>query len=191
MVNTTSFAKVEKGPKQGSDFPHFSVMDIKGKKVDTKQLISQGPLVVLFYRGGWCPYCNRQLQAVNQEVFPKVNAAKGKVIAISVDKPEEGKKSGGNLNDGWHIIADNDAKLVKQFGLDFVVPKKLVKTYKEKYQIDLEASSGRTHHILPVPAIYVVDQKGKITYAYANEDYKVRAANKEVVSALMALKKGS
>ncbi len=178
------------GLSKGADFPHFMTQDITGKKVDTRMLTQQGPLVVLFYRGGWCPYCNRQLQGVNQEVLPVLSKLNGKIVAISVDKPDEAKITKGNLKGDWHIVSDSKAKIVKSMGLAFTVPNDLVKTYKEKYKIDLEAASGETHHLLPIPAVYVVGKDGKIAYAYANENYKVRAANKEVNAALMSLQKG-
>ncbi|SMF00352.1 redoxin domain-containing protein [Pseudobacteriovorax antillogorgiicola] len=179
------------GLSKGDMFPHFATKDINGQAVDTKQLVKDGPLVVLFYRGGWCPYCNRQLQAVNQEVLPVLKKTKGKIVAISVDKPAEGIKTKGNLKDDWHIVSDNGAKIVKTMKLEYKVPEDLVKTYKEKYQIDLEAASGKRHHIVPIPAVYVVGKDGKIVYAYANQDYKVRAANKEVNQALTALANAS
>jgi peroxiredoxin len=144
-------------------------------------LYSQKQSILIFYRGGWCPYCNTHLAQI-AEVEPKLRELGYQVLAISPDRPEELRKSVVKLDLTYQLLSDSDAELAKAFGLAFRVDDATVEKYRE-YRIDLNAASGRDHHILPVPAVYVIDRGGTIRFAHANPDYKSRLEGDKLLAA--------
>ena len=181
---SVTYADNHYGLKTGGVAPSFSAKDIDGKTFDLNAELKTGSVILVFYRGGWCPYCNLQLRDVQTNLLPETAKYKAQIVAISVDKPDEGLLSKGKNELGFRVLTDQDAKIIKLYNLAFTVPKDLVKKYKNEYKIDLEKSSGRKHHVIAVPAVVVIGTKGKIEYFYANEDYKVRAKNEDVINAL-------
>ena len=150
------------------------------------------PTVLIFYRGGWCPYCNTHLGRL-ATIEDKLVELGFKIVAVSPDSPETIRKnkeklreSGVEANAHYQIYSDSKMNFSKAFGLAFKVDDETVTLYNEKHQIDLEGDSGETHHLLPVPAAYVVDDAGVVTFRYFNSDYKKRV---EVEALLEAAKK--
>jgi peroxiredoxin len=175
------------GLKKGQVAPDFSAKDLAGKEFSLKQSLKQGPVVLVFYRGGWCPYCNLQLKKLEKEVLKATREAKGSLVAVSVDLPNEGVATKSKQKLSYTIISDPKLAILKPYNVLFKVPEDLVKKYKESYSIDLEASSGEKHHTIAVPAVFVIGKDGRIVYAYADEDYKVRAPEKDIIEALKKL----
>ncbi|KKM16944.1 hypothetical protein LCGC14_1680720 [marine sediment metagenome] len=157
----------------GQTVPAVTLRTVGGQLYDLRRGIARQPTVLIFYRGGWCPYCNRHLAEL-QELEPKLRELGYQILAISPDRPEELAKSVRKQSLGYTLLSDSDMTAARAFGLAFRVDDALVGLYKTKYSIDLEAASGRKHHELPVPAAYIVDQSGKIRHAYVNPDYKAR-----------------
>ena len=164
----------------GQTVPDVTVRAVDGNPFNLQQAVADQPTVLIFYRGGWCPYCNRHLADLEQ-LGPKLKEPGYQILAISPDRPEELAKSVQELELGYELLSDSDMVAARSFGLAFKVDDALVETYKTKYGIDLEASSGRTHHELPVPAAYVVDQAGVIRFAFVNPDYKVRVDSEKLL----------
>lgn len=167
--------------------PDFEALNYEGKMVRLSQFYKKGPVVFVFYRGGWCPYCNLQLKQLqlNLDEFKKYNAS---LIAISVDKPVKAAETVKNLSLGFDAISDQQTNILKDYNLAYKVPDTLNAKYKDQYGIDLEAASGRTDHVISIPATYIIDQTGRIVFAYANEDYKVRTSPEEILAELEKLK---
>jgi len=157
----------------GYFIPAVTLRALDGSPVDLRQAVAKQPTVLIFYRGGWCPYCNRHLVDLEQ-LEPQLKDLGYQILAVSPDRPEELARSTRELELGYELLSDSDMVAARAFGLAFKVDDALVETYKTQYGIDLEGASGRTHHELPVPAAYVVDSAGLIHFAYANPDYKVR-----------------
>ena len=154
-----------------------------GKDVALASVLGGKPTVLIFYRGGWCPYCNRHLADLMK--VEKDLVAKGyQLIGISPDTAEELNKSMEKEKLAYKLYSDSSADAMKKFGIAFKVEDELVAKYKNDYKIDLEKASGQTHHILPVPSVFVVDPSGKIIYAYSNPDYRVRLKGEEVLEAV-------
>lgn len=172
------------GLRVGEIAPRFAVQDIHGEKFGVEQKLAKGPVVLVFYRGGWCPYCNTQLRSIESKLMPGVKNAKGSLVAISVDKPDEELKTKQKNSLSFQIVSDPKAELLGKYNVRYKVPEELVATYKTKHGINLEASSGEKHHIIAVPAVYVVSQDGKIAYSFVDEDYKKRAPEEAVLAAL-------
>ncbi|MEO0335988.1 MAG: peroxiredoxin-like family protein [Pseudomonadota bacterium] len=175
-------AKFAKPLKSGL-IPDVVVKDKAGEDIRIRELAAQSPLLMIVYRGGWCPYCNRQLSGL-QKIEAKIKEKGYRIVALSADRPSKIKKALEEKKFTYDLYSDSSMQASIALGLAFQVPESLVKTYKEKYSIDLEDASGEKHHYLPVPAVYVVSKEGKIKFAHAEADYKVRLSNDEVLAAL-------
>jgi peroxiredoxin len=158
---------------EGAGIPDVQLQTESGKSVKLRELIQDRPTVLIFYRGGWCPYCTTHLSALAKSE-KEILAAGYQILAISPDTPASLKATPDRETLGFTLLSDSQAAAAKAFGLAFQLPEELVSKYKSEYQIDVEKASGSTHHLLPHPAVYVVSSDGHITFAYVNEDYKVR-----------------
>jgi peroxiredoxin len=165
----------------GDKIPHVSLQDADGETVDLKEVIRMQPTVMIFYRGSWCPYCNRHLAAL-AEIEESLKAAGYQILAISPDKPMGLKEAAEKNQLGYSLLSDSTAEAIEAFGLGFRVDKATRERYKG-YNIDLAAASGHEHFVLPVPAVYLVDPNGTIVYRYYNPDYKVRLSPKDILTA--------
>ena len=149
---------------------------------DTLELPLPGEYtVVLFYRGGWCPYCMQQLQGL-AGIEAELKAAGVQLLAISMDQPAKLRATPDRDKLAYRLLSDADAAAVQAFGIAYTVDDQTLAKLKS-YHVDLEASSGRTHHILPHPAVFVVDARGVVRFAHADTDYKVRLDPAKVVEA--------
>lgn len=167
--------------KVGMEIPDAEVKNIDGETVNLKEHFSQKPTLLIFYRGSWCPYCNMhlaKLQAAEDEIL----RLGFQIIAVSPDRPEKLKASVERNNLTYSLFSDSKLNLISRMGLAFRMKEEKVKTYKEDYNIDLEADSGEDHHTLPVPAAYLVDKNGLVHFSYVNPNYKTRV-NPEVILA--------
>lgn len=173
------------GLTTGSVAPNIVLEDITGKKFSLNDTVKQGPVVLVFYRGGWCPYCNTQLRSINKNIGPLAKKNSAKIVAISVDLLKEGISTSKTNKLDMTILSDTRAEVLHTYNLAYKVPAELVRKYKNEYGIDLEKAPGQKHHVIAVPAVFVVSKKGHITYSYVNEDYKVRAPEAEIKSAIV------
>lgn len=156
----------------GTTIPNATVNTVDGEAVEIKDLISQKPTVLIFYRGGWCPYCNAhlaELQKIEQELV-KMGY---QILAVSPDRPEKLKESISKHELEYTLLSDSPMNLTKAFGLAFKVDKSTVERYKEN-GMDLEKRSGYNHHLLPVPAVYLINPDAQVTFRYINPDYTTR-----------------
>ncbi len=172
----------------GQKIPRVMLRDANGGAVDLQWNVARQPTVLIFYRGGWCPFCTRHLAAIGQ-VQPKLAKMGYQILAISPDRPAELAKSVDKGKLEYMLLSDSNMAAARAFGLAFRVDDETVDLYKTKYKIDLEASSGRTHHELPVPAAYIIDTSGTVRSRYVNPDYKSRIdPDKLLAEAKAALK---
>lgn len=172
----------------GAKVPDVSVDNEQGQAVPLRKLAAEKTTVLVFYRGGWCPYCVKHLQGL-QEIEKELQAAGAQIAAISMDTAAKLRATPKREQLRYRLFSDSDAAAVKAFGIGFRVEDATVKKYKDSYQIDLEAASGQTHHLLPHPAVFVVDTTGVIRFAYVNRDYKVRMEPREILKAVRAAQK--
>ncbi|MCQ9208183.1 MAG: redoxin domain-containing protein [Omnitrophica bacterium] len=175
------------GLKVGTVAPDFTGVTYMGNKIRLSDVYKNGPVVLIFYRGAWCPYCNLHLQSFQKRLkdFEKLGAT---ILAVSIDKPEYGAETVKDNSLGFEVISDTQANILEAYKVIYKVPDQLAEKYRNEYQIDLEAHSGRTDHLIAIPATYIIDKTGKIVFAYANEDYKVRTQPNEVLDVLEKLK---
>jgi peroxiredoxin len=173
--------------KVGDRVPDVTLRTEKDTTVRLRELVSEKPTVLIFYRGGWCPFCTRHLQdlAGIEEPLRKQGA---QLLAISMDQPGKLKQTPDREKLGCRLLSDSDAEAAKAFGIAFRVEDSLVQKYKDSYNIDLEAASGRKHHILPHPAVFVTDTNGVIRFAHVNPDYRVRLSPAKILEAAQGKK---
>jgi peroxiredoxin len=158
--------------KAGDRAPAFTLRDPNGEAVSSADLLAKGPLVITFYRGVWCPYCNMELQAL-QETLPQIEALGASLVAISPQNPVNSRKSVRQNQLGFPILSDAHNEVALAFGLRFALPDYLVALYK-KLGNDLPIVNGDPSWTLPMPARYVIGQDGVILYSEVNPDYTRR-----------------
>ena len=166
----------------GDAIPDVTLRTEDDQEVRLRKLVSVKPTVLIFYRGGWCPFCTRHLSDL-AGIEKDLEAAGAQLLAISMDQPSKLRETPQRDKLGYRLLSDSDAAAAKAFGIAFQVEDALVKKYKDAYRIDLEAASGRTHHLLPHPAVFVADTDGKIRFAHVNPDYKVRLEPAKILEA--------
>lgn len=158
--------------KIGTEVPSATIRTIEGNEIDIREVIKGQKAIVIFYRGGWCPYCNLHLSEL-QNIEGDLLKLGYKIIAISMDKPENLSATIDKHGMKYELYSDSRANACEAFGIAFTVENDYVNKLKS-YKMDLEASSGEKHHILPVPSVFLTDDSGKIKFEYVNPDYKVR-----------------
>lgn len=165
----------------GSKVPDLKLKTSTGKAFNLRAELSQKPAVLIFYRGGWCPFCNLHLAKIRTAV-PELLKLGFQIIAISPDIPGELSKTIEKAELEYTLLSDSSMEMAKSFGIAFKVDDGILKKYST-YGINLEAASGKTHHLLPVPAVFIVGTDGKIGFSYVNPDYKVRLSAQMILEA--------
>jgi peroxiredoxin len=166
----------------GEKVPSFVLKEANGKTVPAPELLSQGLLVVSFYRGVWCPYCNMELQA-SQEALPAFRELGAQLVAISPQNAVNSRKSQRANGLDFPILSDPGNETAAAFGLRFALPDYLIELYKSRKN-DLPAFNGDTSWTLPMPGRFVIGQGGVIRYAEVNPDYTRRPEPSDLLPAL-------
>jgi peroxiredoxin len=162
--------------------PDVVLTDVEGKEVKLYSLLEKKPTVLIFYRGGWCPYCNLQMEQLHT-IEGDVLKEGYQIVAVSADRPENIETSIEKHDLHYTLLSDSTMNAAKAFGLAFRVDKEALERSK-KYAATLEAGSGLSHHILPVPAVFIIQKDGSITFEYVNPNFKVRL-NAQVLLAIL------
>lgn len=179
-------AEAAKPIQPGVKVPDVTVRNLENKEVKLGEVVKGKRTIVIFYRGGWCPFCNKHLSELGaaKEEFTKMGY---QVVAISPDTPTELNKTLDKSELDFTLVSDSKADAMKAFGVAYRMPDEVFSTYKNNYNIDVEAASGQNHHILPVPALFLIDEKGMVRFTHANPDIRVRMSSKEVLEAAAKL----
>jgi len=166
---------------EGQRAPHAVLRTAEGESVDLAQQYRRQPTMLIFYRGGWCPYCNVQLGhlAEAEQAIAEMGIA---VFAISPDRPAKLRENTIETDHTYRRLSDSDMILAQAFGVAFRVADETVEQYHE-YGIDLEEASGQSHHLLPVPAVYLIDRDGMIRFAHWDADYRERLSPEALLDA--------
>jgi peroxiredoxin len=175
-------ATATKPLEKGVNVPDVKLTDLDGKSVALSALYRQKPLVLVFFRGGWCPVCTKHTGQLSK-IYPQLQAAGYEMIGISPDSVDNSKANVEKAKIPFAIYSDSQLDATRGFGLAFKVDEGTVSKYKG-FGIDLEKASGQTHHGLPIPAVYVVNQKGLITFAHSNADYRQRLDVNDLLKAI-------
>lgn len=170
---------------KGAKSPDAHLWGLDNKPTTLLNVLKGKPSVVVFYRGNWCPFCNMHLADLGK-IQGDLKRRGYQIVAISPDSPVELNKTVDHNNLTYRLFSDSTAEAMKKFGVAYRLDDETFNMYRSKYDVDLERSSGYPHHALPVPAVFVVNKRGAITYAHTNPDYRVRLKGSEVLAAIDA-----
>lgn len=169
--------------KPGDKFPDFSLPDVHGNLVTNANL--NGPTIISFYRGEWCPYCNLELRAL-QKLLPEFKARGASLVAISPELPDTSLSTTEKLHLEFTVLSDVGNKLAREMGIIFPAPEYLSKI-TGRLGIDFNARNGDESHVLPVPATFLVDGKGVVRKAFIDPDYTKRLEPQTILAWIDAL----
>lgn len=167
----------------GATAPTAVLKTVDGQPFDLTRAYHASPTILIFYRGGWCPYCNTHLSDLVR-VEGQLRAMGYQLLAVTPDQPGELRKTMTKDHLNYTLLSDSDMTLAKAFGLAFALDASTQAKYRG-YGINLLAASGgrNMENLLPVPAVYVIDKQGTIRYVHWNADYTTRLPANEVVTA--------
>lgn len=168
--------------KVGAKMPAFELSDSDGKKVSSESLLKKGNLVLVFYRGAWCPFCNVYLKKL-QDNLQMIRENGGELVAVSVENPDNSAKIASKNKLNFTVLSDPLLKVAKEFGIVFELAPTTNEQYKG-YGIDLVKNNGTAKPELPLSATYIINPQGEIIYAFLDPDYKKRAEPQEIINEL-------
>jgi peroxiredoxin len=183
FIISASAIFAQTGLKTGEQAPVFTATDNNGKTIDIKALLKTHKAVVLFfYRGQWCPYCNKQIQHL-QDSLELLTAKGAYVVGVTPETAENINKTIGKTHASFSIVQDKGYQIMKDYKVNYVMDDAMVTKYKG-YGVDLENNNGNTDHVLPVPATYVIGKNGKLLFVHFDKDYTKRPAVSSILNML-------
>ncbi len=157
----------------GHSAPNTKLQTADGAPVSLKAMTMQKPTVLIFYRGGWCPYCNRQLAGL-KDIEKSLDDLGYQILAISPETPAQLQAQKLQSKFTVQLLSDSKLDTIRGFGIGYYVPEETTAKYKQKKGIVLNASAEAGRGVLPAPAVYILDEQGVIKFSYVNPDYKQR-----------------
>lgn len=174
---------LDKAKKVGDPAPDFTLKDAGGKEMKLSEILKNGPVVLTWYRGGWCPYCNIALAAL-QEELPEIKKAGAQLVALTPELPDKSAVTMKKNELSFEVLTDLNHKVAKSYGIAFELTPEVRDLYKQKFNLTdfngVEAGDGT----LPLAATYIIDRKGVIRWAFFDADYRKRAEPSEIVAFL-------
>ena len=171
----------------GSPVPDVTLETSNSEAFDLRRHSAEKPTVLVFYRGGWCPFCNRHMAGLGK-IESELRDLGYQILAISPDRPAKLAESLDKTEISYTLLSDHRMQAAKAFGIAFQLGKPMLKMLAN-YNIDIEEASGETHHQLPVPSVFIVGRDGRIGFTYVNPDYKVRLDADVMLAAARAVLK--
>ena len=171
-----------KGLNVNDKAPTFTAKNQAGKTISLKEQLKSGAVVLIFYRGQWCPYCNKQLKRL-EDSLSLITAKGATLIAVTPEKQENINKTIEKTKATYSILFDDGLKIMKSYDVAYTVDDKTVEKYKG-YGIDFNEVNGSNGANLPVPAVYVINKEGVIVYKYFDVDYRNRASVQDILDHL-------
>ncbi len=173
------------GLMAGDIAPDFTLFNAFGIRVKLSDQLKKGPVILAFYRGAWCPFCNIELNVLQRSLthFKKYNAS---LIAVTPQMPDKSKEQIEKAEYTFEVLSDLDNSVMKSYNLYFEVPRELHELYKNRFGFDITDYNGKDRLGLPVPGTFVIGQDGIILSAYAKTDYKMRMEPEDILEVLKA-----
>lgn len=181
-VNAVFAQEAPEGLFIASKAPDFKATDQNGKEIRLKDLVKQGKVVLVFYRGYWCPYCNKELSRL-QDSLQLIKDKGATLVAVSPEKPENISKTIEKTKAEYSILFDKGMKIMKAYDVEYEMEENTVTRYRNA-GIDIEKNNGENGRYLPVPAIYIIDKESTVTYRFFEPDYKKRPSVQEILKNL-------
>jgi len=185
---TAAIAEVEAsgavpGLAVGDQAPEFSLPDALGRAVSLRERLSAGPVVLVFYRGEWCPYCNTHLRAL-QAALPEITSRGASLVAVSPQSADHSLSITEKAELGFDVLSDVDQAVIRAYKVQFTVPADLQDVHVNVFHVDLrDHNADRSWH-LPVPATFVIDRAGVVRTTHISADYRTRMEPSDIVAAL-------
>ncbi len=165
----------------GLIIPDSTLKNTEGKPVSIKDIVSKKPTILVVYRGGWCPYCSKQLANI-QKIEQQLVAKGFQIIAVSPDSPEKLSESTISSTN-YQLLSDDQLSFTQSLGLAFYLEDKVAEIYRNKLGVNFVTLDGEEKVALPVPAVFVLDTQGRVHFQYANPNYKVRLSEQLLLAA--------
>jgi peroxiredoxin len=179
---TASAQEAPEGLFIASKAPDFRARDQYGKEIRLKDLLKEGKVVLVFYRGEWCPYCNKELSRL-QDSLQLIKDKGATLVAVSPEKPENILKTVEKTKAEYSILYDEGLKIMKAYDVEFEVPENTLTRYRNA-GLDIEKNNGKNGKYLPVPAVFVIDKESTVIYRFFEPDYKKRPNVKDLLEIL-------
>ena len=177
---------IPKGLNKGDKAPTFILKDVDGKEVSSDKLLAEQEIVVIFYRGEWCPYCNKHMSQL-QDALERIAEMGASVVAIAPELPKYIDQTIKKSKASFSIISDTSHVIMDAWNVSFRLDDKTFKRY-QGFGINLERASGNDDRILPVPATYIIKPDGTISAVHFDVNYKERMPVVDIIKALSELK---
>ena len=180
----TALAQADPVPtalKVGDSIPDVTLRTVDNQEVKLRTLVAEKPTVLIFFRGGWCPFCNAQLGSL-VGIEQELNKEGVQLIAIGMDQPSKLRETMQHDKVDYTLLSDSDASAVKAFGIAYKVDDGTLARMKS-FNVDLDAATGNSDHILPHPSVFVVNTSGIIRFAHADTNFRVRLPASKVLEA--------
>ncbi|MEP5253849.1 MAG: peroxiredoxin-like family protein [Winogradskyella arenosi] len=172
---------LELAKQVGDQAPDFTLNNALGEPVSLTDYLKKGPVVLTWYRGGWCPYCNLTLQQLQKEL-PNFKAKGAQLLALTPELPDASVSTAEKNDLQFEVLSDIGNQVAKNYGIVFELTEAVAKIYNASF--GLNEHNGDTSNALPLAATYIINEEGKIDYAYLNTDYRNRAEPSEITAFL-------
>lgn len=182
VVQIAAAQEAPEGLFIASKAPDFKATDQNGKEIRLKDLLKEGKVVLVFYRGQWCPYCNKELSRL-QDSLQMIKDKGATLVAVSPEKPENITKTVEKTKAEYSVLYDEGLKIMKAYEVEFEVPENTITRYRNA-GIDIGKNNGNNGNFLPVPAVYIIDKESTITYRFFETDYKKRPSVQDLLNNL-------
>lgn len=199
LIGTVAFAqqmspekygmKTEEMPEGllvGDKAPNIEVETRQGERFSLEEALEEGPVVLVFYRGSWCPYCSRYMAGLS-EALPEMKKRGARLVAVSPEGEAQMKETASISGPEIILLGDGNGEIMRAYDVDFEVTTDYQQRLDKGMDLDLKENNDQEIAVLPVPATYVINGEGEIVYRYFNLDYHERAPIKEVLKALEKL----
>mgnify|MGYP006266090767 CR=1 FL=1 len=171
--------------RQGDRAPDFRLPAATGEMIRLSELLAEGPVVLTWYRGGWCPYCNISLRAY-QQALPEIYQQGGQLVAISPELPDSSLSTQQKNDLEFYVLSDVGQQVAQEYNVVYTLPQGVIEQFKGR--LDIPAYNGDDTWQLPLAVTYVIDTDRRIRYAFVDADYRKRAEPAELIEALKAIR---
>ena len=190
IATARKFQQGEKAIAIGEQAPEFLLPSAQGYNISLANLLRKGPVVLTFYRGDWCPYCNLQLKAMHGRLT-EIHALGAELVAVSPQAPNDSLTKAEREELEFCVLSDQDARVAEKYGVAWEVPELILEHMRKDRNLELADLNNGNGSVLPIPATFVIGVDGLVSWRYVDVDYRQRAEPEDIVNALKDIKAGT
>jgi peroxiredoxin len=183
LIKEQQQSDIDFGLKEGAKAPNFTLTNPLDEQITLYDELAQGPVILTFYRGSWCPFCNIQLRAY-QQFLPEIEKLGGRLIAVSPQSPDNSLSQKEKEELTFQVLSDPNGVVTESYNLLFELPDYLQHTYKNKLGRDFAEFNNTDRWILPVPATFIIDKEGFVRRTHVDPDFMKRMEPEEIIDQL-------